>query len=72
VPRQLEGPPCTPIRPDSEDERGTFTVFFIGPDGRDRIGTYGLEAEAAAFVNYVNGGAGALPSSLVGRGGMLR
>jgi len=50
---------------------GTFSVFFVGPS-EHRIRTYSLETEAAAFVNYLNGGAGALPSTLVGRGGMLR
>ena len=48
-----------------------YHVFFVGDDSEYRIRIFSIETEAAAFVNYLNGGTGAQPvlKELIGRGG---
>ena len=49
-----------------------YHVFFVGDDSEHRIRAFSTEPEAAALVNYLNGGTGALPATIASRGGMLR
>ena len=49
-----------------------FHVYFVGDDSEHRIRAFSTEPEAAALVNYLNGGTGALPATIASRGGMLR